>query len=87
MKAFRIHNDVIAAGDEQEAIRTWAEYYERPAVQAGPVEEIDPNALQIQIENEGGTWRSGKLAEVMPATGEPPQIVGFGECDCCGPQP
>ncbi len=86
MKAFRIHNDIVASADEQEAIRTWAQYYERPAQQAGPVEEIEPASLVIQIENEDGTWRSGTLAEAMPGAGEPPQFVAFGECDCCGHQ-
>lgn len=86
MKAFRIHNDIVAAVDEQEAIRTWAQYYERSATQAGPVEDINPAEMEIQIENEDGTFRDGKLAEVMPADGEPPQFVAFGECDCCGPQ-
>lgn len=86
MKAFRIHNDIIAAADEQQAIRTWAEYYERPAVQAGPVEDIDPAELEIQIENEDGSYRAGKLAECMPPDADGPQFVAFGECDCCGPQ-
>jgi hypothetical protein len=86
VKAFRIHNDVIAADDEQEAIGTWAQYYERPAAEAGPVEEINPAEMEIQIENEDGTWRDGSLAEVMPADGEPPQFVAWGECDCCGPK-
>lgn len=87
MKAFRIHNDMIAARDEQEAIRTWAQYYERPAVQAGPVEEVNPAEVPVQIEDEKGNWRDGTLAELMPSDADGPQIVGFGECDCCGPQP
>ena len=84
MKAFRIHNDIVAASDEQEAIRTWAEYYERPAVQSGPVEEINPAELEIQIENEDETWRTGALAEIMPPAGSPPEIIARGECECCG---
>lgn len=85
MKAFRIHNDIVAARDEQEAIRTWAEYYERPAAQSGPVEEINPAEVACQIEEEDGSFREGTLAEVMPADDAGPEIVAFGECDCCGP--
>jgi hypothetical protein len=67
-------------------VEAFQQYYERPAAEAGPVEEINPAEMEIQIENEDGTWRDGSLAEVMPADGEPPQFVAWGECDCCGPK-
>lgn len=81
MKAYRIQNDIVAAPDEQAAIVCWGGYDDRDVASAGPVEEV-PLTLEINIEEESGSFRTGTLAEVMPADGEPAQLVCEGECDC-----
>jgi hypothetical protein len=83
VKAYRIQNDIVAAANEQEAIAAWSEQTNMPAASAGPLEEINPAELSIEIENEFGAFRTGKLSEVMPDAG-PAQVVAFGECEDCG---
>jgi hypothetical protein len=84
MKAFRIQNDIVAARDEAEAIKTWAEHYERPFNSAGPVEELDPETTEISIEDENEQWRDGLLSELIPEGDGKPEIIAFGECEDCG---
>jgi len=77
MKAYRIQNDIFAAPDAQAAIAAWAEHYNDFTIAAGPIEEVSPD-LEISIEEEDGTFRTGKLSEVIPIDG-PAMMICEGE--------
>lgn len=82
MKAFLIENDIVAAGDRDEAVRVWAEFSGQPFNSIKRIEELDPKAMEIGIEDEAGNVRDGLLEEVMPTDADGPQIVCIGECEC-----
>lgn len=82
MRAWRIGNDIVAARNVIEAMRVWLDDPDAKTRADGPAEELDPEQLTIQIENEDGSFRSGKLTECMPGDGEAAQVVAYGECDC-----
>lgn len=84
MKPYRIQNDIVAAHDEQEAIKVWSEQRGEPATAAGPVEQV-PLTMEVMLEDESekGT-KPGTLADCFPAEGdEEARIIAFGDCANC----
>ena len=73
MKAYKIHDDIVAAHNPSQAITTWAEHFEERIEAAGPVAEIDPTTYIVAYEQEDGTFENGPLTEMMPA--EEPQVL------------
>lgn len=82
MKTFRAGNDIVAAHDEAEAIRTWADELSRPLAEADPVEEIDPAQTALAAEAEDGSRDPAikTIADLLPVAA--PCVLAVGECDC-----
>lgn len=82
MKTFRVGNDIVAAHDEAEAIRVWANETTRPVADADPVEEIDPAQTAVAAEDEDGATNADikTIADLLPV--DEPCVLAVGSCDC-----
>jgi hypothetical protein len=77
MKAYKIQDTIVAAHDEQEAIATWAKYFDEAPEDACPLKEVDPATFEVNYELDDGSWMPGPLMHLMPE--KEPGVILDGE--------
>ena len=78
MKAFKIKSDIVAAPDEQAALKEWIAEFGECRGGAGPVEELNPATYLVHYEQDDGSFEPGPLSHMMP-NNEIPVVLIEGE--------